>query len=157
VLPLEGERKPFPFVNTPFEEYAGVFSPDGHWVAYQSDKPGRTEIYIQPFPGPGPEKLVSRAGGITPAWSPDSKEVYFIAPDSTLMAVPIAVHGAAVEPGLPTALFRTRIVGGGTSKIGMMRQFDVALDGRFLINTLTDNRVSTPITIIQNWAGLRQK
>jgi serine/threonine protein kinase/Tol biopolymer transport system component len=157
VLPLEGERKPYPFVNTPFEERGGAFSPDGHWVAYQSDKPGRSEIYIKAFPGPGPETLVSTAGGITPQWSPDGKEVYFIAPDSTLMAVPITVHGASVEPGLPTALFQTRIVGGGTTRIGLHRQFDVARDGRFLINTITNNSASAPITIIQNWAGLRQK
>jgi serine/threonine protein kinase len=157
VLPLEGERKPYAFVNTPFEERGGVFSPDGHWVAYESDKPGRPEIYVKPFPGPGPETLVSRTGGITPQWSPDGKELYFIAPDSTLMTAPITVHGASAEPGLPTALFQTRIVGGGTTRIGLHRQFDVARDGRFLINSLTNNSASAPITIIQNWAGFQQK
>jgi hypothetical protein len=159
VLPLRGERKPFAFLNTPFEERGGAFSPDGHWVAYQSDESGKPEIYVRPFPGPGPQKQVSTAGGITPQWSPNTKamELYFIAPDSKLMAAPITVHGASVEPGLPTALFQTRIMGGGTSRIALTRQFDVAHDGRFLINTLTDSSTSSPITIIENWAGLRQK
>jgi Tol biopolymer transport system component len=151
VLPLQGERKPYPFVNTQYEERVGVFSPDGHWVAYQSDESGRPEIYVRPFPGPGPEKQVSAAGGITPRWSPHSNEVYFIAPDSKLMASSITVHGATVEPGVPIVLFQTRIEGGGTTLLGVQSQFDVARDGRFLINTLTDSS-SSLITIIQNWA-----
>jgi serine/threonine protein kinase/Tol biopolymer transport system component len=149
VLPVDDVERRYPFVNTRYEERGGVFSPDGRWVAYESDKVGRPEIYIKAFSGPGPEKALSREGGITPQWSFDSKQVYFIAPDSTLMAAPISEHG---EPGLPTPLFQARIVGGGTSRITVNRQFDVARDGRFLINTLTDSSTSSPITIIQNWA-----
>ena len=74
------------------------------------------------------------------------------------MAAPIAMKGATIEPGLPMALFQTRIAYGGTSPIGIARQYDVAPDGRFLINitVTTDEATASPITVILNWAGLRK-
>jgi Tol biopolymer transport system component len=65
-LPLFGDRKPFPFVNTRFNENDGQFSPDWRWVAFQSNESGRYEVYVQPFPGPGGKSLVSTGGGIEP-------------------------------------------------------------------------------------------
>jgi len=69
VLPMTGDRKPFPFVKTKFDEWRGKFSPDGRWVTYQSNESGRFEIYVRPFPGPGGQWQVSTAGGISPLWS----------------------------------------------------------------------------------------
>src|ERR1019366_6551897 len=66
VLPLSGDRKPFPFLSTPFNETQGVFSPDGKWVAYQSNESGRSEVYVRPFPGPGGQWQVSTGGGGAP-------------------------------------------------------------------------------------------
>jgi serine/threonine protein kinase len=151
VLPLEGDRKPFPFLNAIWDEQNGQFSPDGRWVAYQSNESGRHEIYVRPFPGPGGQMLVSTAGGISPRWSPDGKELYYIAPDATLMAAPMIVKGATIEPGTPAPLFRSRIWGGGTD-LYQREQYDVARrDGRFLINVTTDDTVTAPITLLQNW------
>ena len=67
-----------------------------------------------------------------------------------MMAAPLTTRGAALEPGTPVALFPTRIVGGGVDN-GQGRQYDVARDGRFLINTVLDDETATPITLIQNW------
>ena len=103
---------------------------------------------MRPFPGSGGHGQVSTAGGINPLWAPSGKELYYLAPDGTLMAVPMAVNAATMEPGRAAALFRTQILGGGTDiTVGM--NYDVARDGRFLINTVLDN--AAPITLLQNW------
>ena len=86
---------------------------------------------------------------MSPRWGPGGKELDYIAPDATLMAAPIAVNGATLEPGQPVALFRTRIVGGGTD-LGVGTNYDIARDGRILINTVLDD-AAAPITLIQNW------
>jgi hypothetical protein len=89
-------------------------------------------------------------GGIFPKWRPDGRELYYIAPDGKLMAVPITVSGQTLEPGPPVALFATRIVGGGTDN-NQGRQYDVSRDGRFLINTILDDASTSPITLLLNW------
>jgi serine/threonine protein kinase len=149
VLPLESDRKPFLFLKTSFRERRGTFSPDGHWMAYMSDESGRDEIYVRPFPGPGGQWQVSTAGGTSPRWAPGGKELYYIAPDGTLMAAPIALRGSSIEPGRPVALFHARILGGGAETVGT--QYDVARDGRFLINTVLEDTATSPITLLQNW------
>ena len=81
----------------------------------------------------------------------DGKELYYIAPDGRLMATPTSTKSGAPEPGTPVALFPTRIVNGGTSTVGILWQYDVAADGRFLINVNADEASTAPITVIQNW------
>jgi serine/threonine protein kinase/Tol biopolymer transport system component len=149
VLPLDGEKKPRAFLRTPFEERSAEFSPDGHWVAYRSNESGRYEVYVRPFPESGGQWQVSTAGGIAPRWRRDGKELYYIAPDARLMAVPISVKGATLEPGTPVPLFQTQIVGGGSYP--NRPQYDVASDGRFLINSTIEAAATSPITLIQNW------
>src|SRR5207244_10894865 len=149
VLTLEGDRKLFVYLKTNFDERRGQFSPDGRWVAYMSNESGRHEIYVRPFPGPGGQWQISTAGGIYPRWGAGGKEVEYIGPDGTLMAAPIGVNGATIEPGRPVVLFRTRILGGGTN-LDAGTQYDIARDGRILINTVLDNAAS-PITLLQNW------
>jgi len=151
VLPMAGDPKPLPFLNSTFYEGVGTFSPDGHWVAYQSDESGRREISVRPFPGPGGQWQVSTAGGKDPRWRPDGTALCYIAPDGHLMAAPIASSGTALQPGLPTALFQPRIALGGTPVIGFRQQYDVAPDGRFLINVNVDEGTAAPITVIMNW------
>ena len=92
---------------------------------------------------------MSTTGGSQARWRPDGKELYYIAPDGKLMAAPIAVNGATLDPGLPVALFQTRILGGGTD-LEPGQQYDVTRDGRFLINTVLDS-AAAPITLIQDW------
>jgi eukaryotic-like serine/threonine-protein kinase len=159
VLPLGGDRKPWAFLRTRFQERAGRFSPDGRWVAYMSDESGRLEVYVRPFGGSaaknstgnptGGRWQVSTTGGIYPEWRADSKELYYIGPDSQMMAVAIGARGAMLQPAAPVALFYTRIVGGGGDK-AQGRQYDVARDGRFLINTVLDEPLS-PITVVLDW------
>lgn len=167
VVPREGDRTPWAFLQTRFRELYGVFSPDGCWVAYQSDESGRPEIYVRPFvppsrsasadkssaaattSGAGAQWQVSTAGGIMPTWRADGKEVYYLNPAGAMMAVPITATGATIEPGAPIVLFPTRIYGGGVDAL-QNRQYDVTRDGRFLINTIVDE-TPPPITLLMNW------
>jgi hypothetical protein len=153
------DHTPYVFLKTPFIERWGAFSPDGRWVAYHSNESGRMEIYVRPFVTPGAagpptgaaggQWQVSTAGGIYPLWRPDGKELYYLNPAGAMMAAPITVTGSTFEPGAPRLLFPTRIFGGGVdSQQG--RQYDVASDGRFLINTLRED-ASAPITLLINW------
>ena len=150
LLPLQGDHKPQLFLHSEFNKSGNRFSPDGRWVSSQSfDSTGRQEIYVRPFPGPGGVWQVSTNGGTGARWRKDGKELYYIAPDGKLMAVPIATQGDKLIPGTPVALFQTRIVFGG---VGSGRsQYDVAPDGRFLINTTIDTNGSSAITLLQNW------
>ena len=135
--------------NTPAEETLAQFSPDGRWVAYQTNESGRFEVVVQPFPEVGGKWQVSTAGGAAPRWRADGKELYFLAPDATMMAVPVTAAGASFEAGTPVALFPTRIVDGGT--VAQNRpQYAVARDGRFLINQPVAD-AGAPITLILNW------
>ncbi len=157
VVPMLGGRAPSVFLKTPFGEAGGAFSPDGRWVAYlQANESGRTEVYVRPFVPPSPQAgvaggqwQVSTAGGFLPVWRPDGQELYYIDPAGAMMAAPIAVAGSGVVPGTPVVLFPTNIFGGGVSPQGF-REYDVAPDGRFLINTELES-AAAPITPIMNW------
>jgi hypothetical protein len=130
-------------------------------VAYTSNESGRYEVYVRPFlaangsPAQGTASAqwqISTAGGIWQRWRPDGKELYYIAPDGRMMAAPIEVSGTTLNAGAPVALFQTRIFGGATN-IDLGRQYDVASDGRFLINVAIADATVSPITLILNWAG----
>ena len=150
-LPFDGDRKPFPVVQTNFEERDGQFSPDENWIAYQSNESGRFEIYVQPFPGPGGKSQISTNGGAQVRWRGDGKELFYIALDGRLMAVPLrlASNGQAVDAGAPIPLFATR-VGGAVQGINK-QQYTVSLDGqRFLMLTVPQAATASPITMILN-------
>ncbi len=136
--------------NTPASELLAQVSPDGRWVAYQTDESGRSEVVVQAFPDAGGKWQVSTAGGVAPRWRADGKELYFLAPDATLMAASVTAAGASFEAGVPVALFPTRIVDGGGAAVNR-RQYAVARDGRFLINQPVADATAAPITLILNW------
>ena len=98
----------------------------------------------------GPYEVVSTAGGVAPRWRADGRELYFLAPDATLMAVPVTAAGATFESGTPVGLFPTRVVNGGTATQNRA-QYAVARDGRFLINQPVADAAAAPITLILNW------
>jgi Tol biopolymer transport system component len=157
IVPLAGQREPIPFLTTPANESLAKFSPDGRWIAYASDESGRREVYVRDFapdrvPAAGSARItISTAGGDRPRWRPDGKELYYITRGGTLMAVPVKL-GAALEPGIPVALFDTNTAG--------TMSYDVAADGRFLINTLSDDDSSSsspPITVVTNWESTLRK
>ena len=136
--------------NTPADESLVAFSPDGRWVAYQTNESGRFEVVVQPCPDAGGTWQASTAGGVAPRWRADGKALYFVAPDPTMMAVPVTAAGTSFDAGTPAAMFPTRIVDGGT--VATVRpQYAVARDGRFLINQALADATAAPIALILNW------
>ena len=160
--PVEG-RKPFAVLQSSFDEIEGQFSPDGRWLAYASNESGPYEIYLRTFPEAGGQRQVSVAGGVQPRWKRDGHELFYVAPDGRLMAVPIrtAPDTHALEPGPPVPLFPTRLATTGTNiaTAGFMAraQYAVAADGRFLMNVAADEAVTSPITVVLNWTALLKK
>jgi eukaryotic-like serine/threonine-protein kinase len=152
VLPLSGDRMPFPLLQTQFSETEGRISPDGRWVAYRSNESGRNEIYVAPFPGPGGKWQISTAGGAFPRWRHDGSEIFYLTPDNRLMAASVNGKATGFEVGAVKPLFATRIVIGGDY------QYDVSADGqRFLIDTSPEQAAFAPITVVLNWtAGLKK-
>src|SRR5262249_45018951 len=132
VLPMTGtgDRKPFPVLDTRFAELEGVFSPNGRWISYASDESGHQEIYVRTFPEADGKWEVSSAGGVAPRWSPDGKELFYVARDGRLMAVPIRVEpdGKTIKPGEPLPLFQTSL--SRTAGAYSRPNYCVAPDGR---------------------------
>jgi serine/threonine-protein kinase len=95
-------QDPVPFLLTAFDEHTPRFSPDGKWIAYVSDESGRNDVYVQPFPGPGPKWLVSTDGGLDPLWSQTGHELFYRQGDE-LMVVTVAAQAeyAATRSGSP--------------------------------------------------------
>src|SRR5262245_17099488 len=153
IVPIEGVHTPIPFLTTPADETSAAFSPNGKWIAYSSDASGRRDVYVRGFaPDRNPaaavgQWTVSVNGGDKPRWSRDGKELFYLAADGKMMAVPIK-GGPTFEPGVPIPLFETRVTG--------FMPYDVSPDGRFLINTLPADATSrSSITVVVNWfAGL---
>ncbi|MGO4885815.1 MAG: TolB family protein [Bryobacteraceae bacterium] len=132
--PVDKQSNPLVVAQTPANEDQGQFSPDGHWVSYTSNESGVSEIYVVPFPpSPNVEKwLVSRGGGVQARWRRDGKELFYLSPDSQMMAVEVNTE-PVFQSGNPQALFQTDVVDTGI-RTGPM-SWDIAPDGRFLIAT----------------------
>jgi Tol biopolymer transport system component len=151
-VPLIGDRKSFPVLQTAYREVEAMFSPDGHWVAYNSDESGRSEVYVTSFPGPGRRWQVSATGGVQPRWSRTGKEIFFDGPGERLMAAAVSAQGDTFDVGRIEPLFEVR-----SQRPGNV--FDVTPDGqRFLVNTASESQSSAPMTLVVNWpAALRTR
>ena len=155
VLPLFGDRKPFPYVQTEFQELQPRLSPAGRWLAYTSTESKRNEIYVVSFPQKGGKWQISANGGRYPVWSHDGRELYYYSLDNKLMAVDIkpSVPGSPeLQFGVPRALFEVRITTGADTA-----GFAVSKDRRFLLPVLVEQEASTPMTVVLNWPELLMK
>ena len=130
------------------------FSPDGKWIAYASNESGRGEVYVTSFPGAQGKWQISNAGGEQPKWRSDGKELFYLAPDGKMMAVPIT-EGANFDAGTPVALFQAN----PRQMIATSERFvyDVSKDGqRFLINTELKSGL-TPMSVVVDWTASLNK
>jgi eukaryotic-like serine/threonine-protein kinase len=146
LVPAAGDREPWPLIQTEFVEAHPRISPDGRWLAYVSNETGRQAVYVTRFPQPGTKWAVSVGGGGWPMWRPDSRELYYRAPDGKLMAVTVGA-GSEFDAGAPTPLFTPRASPGS---LGIGTYYDVAADGRFLVNMIVE-RTSPPATVVLHW------
>jgi len=151
-LPLFGDGKPFPIVQSAFEDRYATVSPNGKWMAYQSNESGRWEVYITAFPGGGAKWQVSSIGGAAAKWRGDGKEIFYLDPSDNLVAVDVNASGSAVQLGTPHSLFQA---------IGIQREYgpyDVSADGKkFLINSGNLKEGSDPFTLVLNWPAELKK
>lgn len=151
-LPLFGDRKPLPVVATASDEGGGQFSKDMRWIAYESNESGRFEIVVQPFMNAGGKLQISTGGGMAPRWRADGKELFYVAPDRTLMGVPIAVSkdGKSLEPGNPVPLVPARTF--PTGYTGPTKPpYDVTPDGQRFLMLVPGEEANPPITVLLNW------
>ncbi len=141
------ERKPHLYLATPVIELAARFSPDGKWVAYQSQESGPFEVYVAPFPPTGAKWQVSSGGGTVPRWRQDGKELYYIPPNGgKVMAVPITLTPSP-KVGRAVELFQFNL---GPRNIWM---YDVSPDGqRFIVNAAVgEEPASTALILVQHF------
>jgi hypothetical protein len=144
-----GTAKPYALLQSQSNELNGKFSPDGHWIAYQSDETGRHEIYVAPFPGLDSKHQISTSGGQQPRWRADGKEIFYLAADQRLMATEVAIKGDQIQNGETHPLFGLPL--GGSD------QYDVSADGQRVLAITSRQNASEPLTIVQNWPALLRK
>jgi len=142
-------------LQTPANESRGVFSPNGRWIAYESDESGKKEIYVQTFPASGAKWQISVSGGSQPRWRRDGKELFFLGGDRKVTAVEVNIDAPGFVHGAPRALFETRI-SKGDERPG--NQYVVSADGQhFLVNTVAEEGAYTPINVVLNWTAALKK
>ena len=151
-LALDGTRRATPLLQTKFDERNAIVSPDGRWLAYESNSSGSFEIYVRPFPNVGGGQwAVSTAGGTRPLWSRSGRELFYVGPDGALLRVPVEASGATWNAGTPMKFFDRRYFTGGAAG----RTYDVSPDGqRFLMIKApgTDASATPPaLIVVQHW------
>ena len=141
-LPLDGKGKAAPFLETEFNERLGHLSPDGRWLSYVSDESGKDELYVVPIPGPGGKWQVTTGGAVDSHWGRDGRELIYLTPDLTAVAVPIQAQGSRLDIGAPVPLFQARNSNSG----------DLSPDGlRFLVSVRPETGQRRPVSLIVDW------
>jgi len=149
-VPMTGERKPVPYLNSKAAEVMGRFSPDARWVAYVSNVSGIDEVYVEPYPADGSKWQISSGGGLQPLWRGDGKELFYYTPDSRVMAVDVETS-ESFRAGTPVELFRAPTINPLTPQGSL--HWAVSRDGqRFLIDVAADEHSqSNPVVVVLNW------
>lgn len=156
-LPLFGDRKPFPLVNTPFTDVQPSISPDGKWVAYASNESGKFELYITSFPVPASKLQVSTGGGQSPRWRHDGKQLFFVSDDRHIMAVDVGARGNSIVLGVPRAL-AAPTVNAPSSGLSSFGPVEVSPDGkRLLVSMAKSTSAAEPATLVINWPAELKK
>jgi hypothetical protein len=152
VTDLEAGGAGKPYAASTFSEFRGAFSPDGKWLAYQSNESGRAEIYVQAFPDPGRKWQVSTQGGTSPAWTRDGALLYYIAADRKLMRVDVKTT-PSFDAGIPEALYPAPLA---TIQARNLFVFSPD-DQRILAVSTAGNAAATPTTVALNWSAALRK
>jgi Tol biopolymer transport system component len=149
VLPLSGDRKPRPFLVTPFDEGSARFSPDGKWIAYHSDESGRPEIYVATFPGNQKRQRLSAEGGSSPRWRRDGREIFYASLADEFVAVTLEPRRDELSPGNPQVLFRAPVR--RSSVAASAGAWDVTADGQRFIVAVRPEGTAPPVTLMFDW------
>jgi len=149
LLPLFGDRKPVPLLETGFDKFQARVSPNSNFVAYSTNESGTYQVVVQTFPdASGGKWQISATGGVEPKWRRDGRELYYLGTDGKLMSV--AISGPPFTAGRPVELFQTPLTV-NLAQPTRDRRYDVAPDGRFLMVVPGATGVPTPYSVIVNW------
>ena len=148
---VNGDRKPRIVLGSRFAEGRAQLSPDGHWLAYQSDESGRPEVYVVSYPAGSGKWQISTNGGIEPCWSHDGRELFYLGSDARLMSVPIPV-GPGFNPGTPQPLFRVQ-----TEQSQRRNVYCPSPDGKRFLFLVPSGQNETPMTVLVNWRGTGER
>jgi hypothetical protein len=154
ILPVDGDRKPYPVVREPGIESDAKASPDARWLAYvHRQRPAsRGEVYVRSVSTTAAKWRISTAGGRWPHWRADGKELFYLATDGNLMSVPVESTPTSLKAGVPKILMN---VGPGRPAAGGQRFFSASPDGERFLFRLTDDRPTTAsIVVVTNWPAL---
>jgi len=147
ILPLFGDRKPFPFIQSTLDVWAPRFSSDGKWLAYSVLGGDTGQVFISDFPAAQTQRQVSISGGSLPVWRRDGRELYYLAADNRMMAVNIREVGKGLEIGPPRLLFQPDL-----ARLALP-WYDVTPDGRRLLFCVLGPRGNLPLTVVLNWTS----
>jgi eukaryotic-like serine/threonine-protein kinase len=144
VFPLDGSQKPSPYITGPGDQREAQFSPDGRFVAYESNEAGTTQVYVAAFPWTGAKWQVptTEAGG--PRWRHDGQELFFIN-GNQVMAVSVKKVGSGLELGQAHPLFRLNMVEENPFRYAVTR------DGQRFVAIVSAQDSSQPLVVVQNW------
>jgi len=146
ILPLSGRGEASPYIATDFNETMGMFSPDGRWLAYQSDESGAPGIYVTAFPERGRKWQISTGGGQAPRWTANGSEILYHASDGALVAVGVEPRDGGLLIGEAVRLFNTMVQPSGT------HYWDMSPDGeRVLAMEAVSNRDAPNLSVVVNW------
>jgi Tol biopolymer transport system component len=136
-----------PLLQAEFNQMGARLSPDGRWLAYESDETGEFEIFVRSFPESGERRQFSVGGGRQPRWRGDGKELFYVSPDRKITSVEVR-PGPPLTAGKPRPLFQTRIL----AQVEARNHYDVTSDGqRFVVNSRRPEDALLPITVVVNW------
>jgi Tol biopolymer transport system component/tRNA A-37 threonylcarbamoyl transferase component Bud32 len=151
VISLTGERKAEMILHKEFSEAHADISPNGRWIAYESDESGRNEVYVRPFPEVNTGRWqISTEGGTRPLWARNGRELFYYVPPGVVMAVPV-VDGVSFAAGAPKVVFKGTYLAPQSG-----RMYDVSPDAqRFLMikEAREDGEAPPPpqLVVVQNW------
>jgi Tol biopolymer transport system component len=147
ILPMAGGGKPFRLSDAPAALSNAHFSPNGRWIAFSSDESGKQkEVYVAPFPGPGTEQQVSIGGGTQPAWRADGSELFFFAPDGSMMSASVTM-GPQLTIDTPRKLFQVPV----NLTIGHGNEYGVSKDGQKFFVAVLDPAPPITVTVNPSW------
>jgi Tol biopolymer transport system component len=150
-LDVNGDRKPRTILGTRFIEGRAHLSPNGQWLAYQSDESGRPEVYVASYPSGSSKWQISTNSGIEPCWSRDGSELFYLSGQGQLMSMPVPA-GPSFNPGTPQPLFRVQ-----TEQSSRRNVYCPSPDGKKFLFLVTSGQNEEPMTALVNWRGSRKR
>ena len=148
ILPLVGDRKAYPFLETEFSEEAAAFSPDGRWLSYVSDESGKSELYVTSFPSHSGKWQVSTGGVIAGGWVRSGREMLYLGADQNVMSVEVRADASGFDAAVPKVLFKSpRALTGAFTPRG----------NRFLLAPRAEGSQTSSIGLVSNWPALVKK